>query len=353
MSAEKVVRLTNEKLFDDINSFFVELDMNKKEGEKHSSTRVSYESTIRQFFKIMTPAKKDLEHLTEADLNFSKADIKHYRSHMKENLGYSNSTINKKMTTMKSLYEELRSIDYDVNPSIFKLKRLKTVINSYGELSHTEADRFAEAALSEAKLGYLKHCMILFATRTSFRLNEILNIKWSDFELENGVYKVKTVLAKGNKERTTSISEKLYNKILILKEENEKFEQTKQSEYVFPISEKSINRMMTRLKNVLNVSPERNVVFHSFRAVAIDFAFETEGVEAAIKHSGHSNYDVLIKHYIKNKKDYTQTPGVKMDEEMDWSFMDQMSVEDFKEFFKQSNQYKLYTDLKNFKRLDK
>jgi integrase len=352
VSAEKVVNINDYSVYNDINAYLGELDLNKKPGEKHSSTRLSYEATIRQFFKIMTKDKKEIEHLILSDLVFSKGEIKQYRNYLKENLGYSNSTINQKMTAIKSLFEELKSIDYDVNPSVFKLKRLKSPVNSYGDLSHTEADRFAEVALSETKLGFLKHCLILFASRTSFRLDEILNIKWQDFDCENGVYIVKTKIAKGQQERSTSISEKLYRKLEVLREENKKLKIFKSSDIVFPISEPSINHMMKRLRVKLNIEDERRIVFHSFRGVAIDWAYENEGVEAAIRHSGHSNYDTMIKHYVKNKKDFTQTPGIKMDEEVDWSFMDQMRLDEFKEFFKQSNQYKLYIELKRFKEIN-
>jgi integrase len=341
MLAENVYKLNENTVFDDIQSYFNNLDMYKRDGEKHSKTRVSYEMSIRQFFK--ETRDKDIEHLTVEDLKFKKNEVQDYRNHLKAKFEYSNSTINQKITAIKCLFEELKSVEYDVNPSIFKLRRLKEQVQSYGHLSQTEAERFAEAVFhTETHKKEIKHLLILFAIRSSFRIDEILNLEWDDFEYFNGVYKVKTT-GKGTKENCTSISAKLYDRIAKLKDTNKP-----DNPKIFQVSKDSINDMMNRLRDFLNIDPKRRITFHSFRKVAIDWTFETEGVEAAIKHSNHSNYDTLVNHYIDKKRDFTQTPGVKMDEEINWSFMDQMNLDEFKEFFKQSNQYKLYVELKKF-----
>jgi integrase len=341
--AKNVVKFSDDIVYDDIQSYFNELDIHKREGEKHSKTRVSYEGSIRQFFK--ETRGKDIEHLTVVDLKYKKNDITNYRKHLQDKFGYSNSTINQKITAIKCLFEELKSVEYDVNTSIFKIKRLKSIPNSYGSLSQTEAERFAQTALeTEVKFPKMKYLLIMFAIRTSFRLDEILNVTWDDFEFHNGVYKVKTI-GKGTKENTNAIHPKLYDQILELKETN-----SDKNNKVFQISEVSINHMMSRLRKKLNISEERNIVFHSFRGVAIDFELETTGdIKKAAQQGNHSNITTTYNSYINKTKDYTQLPGVKMDEEIDWSFMDQMSLEEFKEFFKQSNQYKLYIDLKKFK----
>ncbi len=65
--------------------------------------------------------------------------------------------------------------------------------------------------------------------------------------------------------------------------------------------------MMKRIREGLGLE-DRNIVFHSFRGVAIDKLFEEEGIEAAIEHSGHSSYDVMVKHYVNLKKDLSKSP---------------------------------------------
>ncbi|PLR72226.1 site-specific integrase [Bacillus sp. UMB0728] len=340
MLAENVVRLNNNQLFDDIEAFLNELEVHSK------GTRISYESDIRKFFRTLK--NKEIEHLTIDDLTFKKKDIINYRKYLMDN-NLSNNTINNKITSVKSMYDFLSS-EYEVNANVFNIKTLKVQSNPYGSLSQTEAERMAEVAYeTEREDGYLKKMLILFAIRSSFRKNEILNVKWSDFEEEKGVYKVKTVVGKGQKQNTTAISAKLYNQILELKEMNKGRKWSGDPEIVFQISPAAIDKLMARLRNKMGISKERNVVFHSFRGIAIDFSLSTSNgniTEAAI-HANHSSPATTFKHYVNKTKDYTQTPGVRMDQQFDLSFLADVSIEDLKDFIKQSS-LKVQMDLKDF-----
>src|SRR5690606_34903890 len=143
-------------------------------------------------------------------------------------------------------------------------------------------------------------------------------------------------IGKGQKKNTTSISTKLYEQICELKELN-KNSNWKDSEIVFQISENAVNDMMKRLREILNIDPSRRIKFHSLRGVAIDFALtDTGDVRKAAVHANHSGIDTMYKHYLNKTKDYTQTPGIKMEEEVDLSFLDEMTNEDFKKFFNNS-----------------
>lgn len=334
LAANNVIHINENSVFSDI---MVHLD----DKEVYSkNTRLAYEESIRQFFKIMRG--KEIEHVILNDLIFKRNDIINYRNKLIKDFGYANGTINTKIIAIKGLFENLKANDYDVNPSIFKIKRLKDNPNSYGNLSQTEAERMAHAVFkTEKRKAQIKHLAIMFAIRTSFRLDEILNVKWSDFEYFNGVYKVFTI-GKGEKKNTTAISNKMYNQILELKENDH------ENDKVFKVSSDAITDMMKRLRIELNIPEERNVVFHSFRKVAIDYEFETTGdIKKASLHAGHSSIDTTFKHYLEKNRDYTQTPGVKMDEELSLDFMEEMNVEDFKEFFQHSS-HKVKLDLCNY-----
>jgi integrase len=339
MNAEKVVKLQTEnnvvsmytnEVYEDIKAFLGEITIHSEK------TKVAYEKNIRQFFEIM--CSKKIEHLSKDDLVFKRNDILKFRKILVDK-GYANGSINQKLSSIKSLYNNLESNEYKLNTSIFNIKRLKNNPNSYGSLSQTEAERFAEMALTERNLKNEKRLLILFAIRTSFRLDEILNVTWNDFEYVNGVYTVKTI-GKGQKKNKTAISQKLYNELLMIK--NEK------SKKVFQMDEKTINRTMDRLRKKLGISQERNIVFHSFRGVAIDWELETTGdIRKAAQQGNHSSIETTYRHYINKSKDYTQVPGVRMEEEIDLSFLDGLTVEDFKEYIRQGN-YKLQMDIKNY-----
>lgn len=330
--ADKVVKLNNTKVYDDILTFFKELEANSG----NANTRRAYETDIRDFFRIMKG--KELQFLTEEDLVFKRNDVLRYRQMLLDSKypTYSNLTINRKMAALSSLFDNLAANDYNVNPKIFKIKRLKTTVNSYGNLSQTEAERFAEMAyLTERTLREEKRLLILFAIRTSFRKEEILNVKWSDFREQDGVYVVRTI-GKGQKERETSITAKLYNELLKIKRDD--------SEYVFNISDSSIDRMMNRLRKKMNIDPKRNITFHSFRKVAIDWELENTGdLKKAILHSGHSSMDVMYQYYANKNIDYSQMPGVRMEEEIDTSVLTKLNKEQLLEIILDCDQRTIAT----------
>jgi integrase len=238
--------------------------------------------------------------------------------------------------------------EYEINPAIFELKRLDEVVNHYGILNQTEAELFAETSLSEREKPYLKRMLILVAVRTSFRIDELLNLRWSNFEEVDGVFKV-SILGKRGKLVSNAISAKLYNELLKLKEINKQTKWDGDSEIVFQISEKAVNKMMDRLREKLNIDPSRNVCFHSFRKVAINWELENSNgdIRKAAQQGNHSSIETTYRNYIDHTRDYSQAAGVRMDETLDLSFLDNLTVEDFREFVLQGN-YKLQSDLQNF-----
>jgi hypothetical protein len=70
-------------------------------------------------------------------------------------------------------------------------------------------------------------------------------------------------------------------------------------------------------------------------------------VDKAAQQGNHSSIDVMYKNYIDHTRDYTQSAGVRMEEEIDLSFMDDLTIDDFKEFVKQGG-YKIQLELQNF-----
>lgn len=348
---EKVSELKSYDVYEDIMAFFDEFDQKSNDKRQNrvgknekSSTRISYEKNIREFFKILL--NKEIEHLTEDDLKaIKKRDVIAYRKTLQEN-GNSNSTVNQKMASVKSLAKFLNS-EYDINPAVFELKRLDEVTQHYGVMNQTEAEMFAEAALGEREKPFLKKMLILVAIRTSFRIDELLNLRWSNFEEVDGVYKV-SVLGKRGKLVQNSISAKLYNELLKLKEINKQTKWNGDQEIIFQISETSVDGMMDRLRRKLEIDPNRNLVFHSFRKVAINWEMNTSGdVRKAAQQGNHSSIETTYKNYLDSSRDWTQTAGVRMDEELDLSFLDNLTVEDFREFILQGN-YKLQSDIQNF-----
>ncbi|PHA03010.1 hypothetical protein COE51_01315 [Bacillus pseudomycoides] len=340
-----VVSLNSHTVYKDIMSYL------KGVGDHKEKTRVAYETDIRQFFKVMV--NKEIEFLEESDLKFKQNDILSYRHELKQS-GLAASTINRKITSIKQLYENLEANEYNVSSIIFNIKRLKHVPNSYGTLSKEEAELMAETVFDTEKEKPLsKHLMVMLAIRTSFREDELLRLKWSDFEYYEGVYKVRTV-GKMNKENITAISTEFYEKLRGIEKERAEYREDwlkyngRDEDVIFYLTENHVKGMMNRLREKLNISKERNIVFHSFRNVAMNYEYErTSDIVKVQNHSKHKSLDTLRNHYMKKEIDYTDTPGVAMDRELEWDFLDGLNIDDFKEFFI-TNKHKLYTQIKKF-----
>lgn len=338
LANNNVVQMNDNFVYSDIEAFFNELEMNTTKEKKN--TRISYESTIRQFFK--ETRGKDIEYITLEDLVFKRNDIINYRKHLSDKFGYTNGTINKKIASIKSLYINLEANEYELKSSIFKIKPLKHIPEEYEVLSENESYRFANAVWKTEKHKPLaKYLLTMFAIRTSFRLDEILKMKWEDFIIHDGFCEVKT-LGKGDKYNTTSITVSFYEKILELKELNDP-----ENEYVFQVSSDTVGDMMNRLKKYLKIDEKRKVVFHSFRKTAADWLFQADkNILSVSEHLHHNDINTTTR-YLNKKKDLTQTPGIRMEEELSLDFMEELTIEDFKEFIMQSD-YKTKIDLKNF-----
>lgn len=287
MNTQKVVQLYDNKLYDDIMIFLNEM------GVESKHTRKAYETDIRQFFKLIKG--KELEHLTLEDVQLRKNDIEQFKQILLKN-GMARSTINRKISAIKSLLENLKGNEWDIKTDFFNnVKWLKVFNNRRGILEVHEVKQMAQLALeTEKKYKEIKYYLILFALDTGMRQDALLNLKWSNFEVnDNEVYI--NYIDKGKKEFNKEIARWFYDKLLSIKIEGE--------ERVFPLSKKSVHAMMKRLKKIMQIPEERKITFHSIRACAITYVYRVKNgdIIMAKEFAGHSNMQTTDR-YIKRGK---------------------------------------------------
>lgn len=316
--------LNNSQLIEDVLAFFEEHDMFSKHTAK------SYNTHIKQFFEWKSNGSiTDYRQLTERHLIVERRDVVKYRKELVDSGKYINRTINQKLDALKSFYKYLFSNDYDVNPNVFDLKALKEheESKSYGSLTIEEVDLFANTAYEiEKELSNEKRILILLASRTSLRKSELLNLEWDMITEEDGVYVIRTI-GKGKKPLVSAISKKMYDELLQLKLEGR--------DKIFEISNSSIQRMMDRIKNKLKIPKERNITFHSFRNVAPNWGIDNgDSLHQVAEQTNHSNINTLNEYYVAKNKDLSQRAGVRMDEELNLEFLNEMSREDLIDFVK-------------------
>lgn len=311
MNTEKIVQLYDNKLYEDIMIFLNEM------GVESEHTRKAYEIDIRQFFKLIKG--KDLEYLTLSDVQLRKNDVEKFKQLLLEE-GMARSTINRKISAIRSLLENLKANDWDVNTNFFKkVKWLKTQDNKYGILDVHEIWEMAWLARKkEREYKEIKYYFILFALDTCLRKQAILNLKWSDFEeVEDGV--IVHAIDKGNKEFRQKISKEFYNELLSIKKDDD--------ERVFPISSQSVDDMICRLKKIMNIPDKRNITFHSIRKAGITFQYRITGdITQAMKAAGHSNPTTTMRYL--DLRDYGVIGAVSFGNKIDEKLYKKVSHEE-------------------------
>lgn len=309
MLAENVISLNDNQVFDDIQSFFNELEVHNK------LTRITYEEAIRQFFK--KTRNQNIEFLTFNDLVFKRNDIINYRKWLVEQ-EYAPGTINKKMTAIKCLYYNLEANDYDVNASVFRIKQLKDNPKSHIVMSVSEAKEFAEWASGEKFKGEEKRLIILLALDTCIREGALLQTKWSDFEKNENVMSL-TVVDKGSKEYTVDISLDFYNELLTIKKE--------ENPYVFDLTVDHIKGIVKRYKEEKGYPKDKKLVFHSIRKGGVDYQLELTGdLQKAQEAAHHSNINTTIRYTSKRK--YGAVGAVSNTQKLDKNIISEVSHED-------------------------
>ncbi|WP_339198496.1 tyrosine-type recombinase/integrase [Paenibacillus sp. FSL P4-0176] len=290
-----VTGLHTQSVYADIRSFIDSFT------SKH--TQQTYERSIRIFFMWYTG--KTLEELTPDDLAIKNAKFTNYQSYLRNHdVNYSNTTINNMTAAIQSLYTFLEINEYNVKSLNLKLKSLKENPEHAGSLRADEAEQMAQLVLKQRK-GQEKSALIRLAYTTSFRKSSLLSLKWDDFSFKGNYYEVK-VIVKGGDVHENSIPVELYKELLKIKEQP--YYQQYTDNRLFHLGNKAIQAMMDTLRAELNISETRNIVFHSFRNVAVKFGT----LEEAQEQLGHSNIHTTKVSYDNETKDLSNRPSMRM-----------------------------------------
>jgi integrase len=304
-AAEKIIKLDNTKVYDQIEKYLT------KHSYNSNSTELAYRKDIELFFKLMR--KKELQYLTREDIQITLDDLEDFIDMLyKEaddegNRSYANKTINRKISAIKGVIRYLAGKKLVDDVSFLELiESLPEANNSYGVLEAHEVFKMSELCLEEREKGDVKRLLLLFALDTAIRKTAILNLKWSNFiEQEDGV--LVTVVDKGNKEMRQKISLDFYKELLTIKGDSDK---------VFNISSDSLDNTMKRLKIKMGIQDERNIVFHSIRKAAVTYRYRLTGdILEAQRSANHSNVSTTMI-YLQHE-DYGTIGAVSGSKELD------------------------------------
>jgi integrase len=316
MNAEKVTQLYRNNILDYIDKFL------RQKGRKSEDTRIAYKKDIEDFFLLVK--EKELPFVTLDDIQITLDDFDEFIDTLASKGELTGSTINRKISTVKSLLHFLqprvKSLGVDIDTQYFKqVETLPENVRHYSVLSIEEVMKMAQLAKeTERQKKLIKYYLILFATDTCIRQSAILNLKWSDFVEGEDCVEISSV-DKGNKEFRKKIAKEFYDELLTLKEEG--------CDRVFKISRDAVSDMMKRLRIKMNFSEGRYIVFHSFRKAGITFAYRLTGDHlAAMKAGNHSSFNTT-KNYIEDN-DYGAIGAYSVTKNLDTNILKELTHEE-------------------------
>ena len=310
-----VVQISN--MQDNINvygSIVTYLNRVKQESE---NTAITYEKAIRDFF--LTTRNKDIENLSEADLNYTMRDVEAYQTELRKTMKA--STVNTKMSAIKKLMDKLDGYGLNVNSKVFDVERYKEYDTvSYDPMTKEEVLKAIEI-VSETRKGEEKALFINVAFVTAFRKESILNLKWSDIEYFKGVWTIKT-LGKGNVWDRKKIPQSLF---LGLTEYREKIPKR---EKIFTLSNTTINGMMKLIREKIDFG-DRVIAFHSLKKTSIEETaiLTNYDLKAMQAQGNHANVSTTLNNYMSAKK-FEDMITLDLSSEVDFSVLESLSKEE-------------------------
>lgn len=298
-------------------------------------TKTEYLHDIKLFFSFMS--KPDLPYLTHDHLHIENSDVLRFRNFLIKDKKMKPTTVNRKIASLQSLYAYFRAnkyeTKYNIDTNVFKVKRLKGKSNSYGTISPEELNAMLHHVTKQVK-GCEKKMFLLMASRTSIREAALLALTWDDitYNQDHDCYIVRAI-DKGEKERNQPISKQLYNDLIKLKE----LEYYKKNEYktIFSLSTNTLCAMMKTLCEEIGIFESRHVTVHSLRNYAANFIIESGGsLIDAQSQLGHSNIQTTYNHYIEKKRNYSQSAGIILDQNIPDDILDNLTQEELLKLIK-------------------
>lgn len=290
------------------------------------STGSEYERDVRLFFKEMK--KKDIEHLLITDVKTDISEMNFYKDILVKSGNYKNTSINRMISSVISLYRYLKGIDeYEplINAYMFnQIKKLPSDTKNIDVLYEEEAKLVAKLALNEMHKAEEKHALICLAIETSIRKDAVTKIRFCDIEKHKNredlyVISSEELFDKTKMVNDKEISKSLYDKIIKLKINK------KDNDFIFSISPTTIDTMIKRLCKKAEIDPTLKISFHSLKKTGVQYAYDTGGLRAAQIQAGHSSPTVTSNIYLAKETNIATS----MFQETDNSIFDELSLDEF------------------------
>ncbi len=298
--------------------------------EYHARVEEFFEETLKKSVKFVTI--EEIQSIKKADVQ-----VKYIDELVKRGNKY--STIQVKLNSVRSFYNEMLSNDLKVNPMIFKVKLPKDG-EHHESLAFEEVQTLFEFMKSEKELAIEKYllCKMLFTTANrktaTVGVTAECGMTWEDNfitrrDINSGeeIYVVR-VQDKGNKWIEKPISNEFYAELQQI---------NNGQKYVFEFSPKTLQRALDRFSKVLG----RKITPHSLKASAITIGYQMcKDVNLCKQLGGHSSL-VTTEIYLHEEKSLVNQLSYTMSRESaDESILDEITHDELLSIIKNNEDLK-------------
>lgn len=252
-------------------------------------------NTINAYYKDL----KDFENFSKSNfdnINIEESNYSIIRSWIVElvNIGNSNRTVNRKISSLKSFFKFLIKTDsikispLDQHMPLKQKKKIQVPFSKEEISSLLDSDYFPDSYK-----GLLQKTIISFFYFTGVRRVELIELKESNLDLKSGVVKV---LGKRNKERIIPLLPKIKNLLVeYISERNNiipklKYDLVFQSNKGFKLSEKYVYRTVSEYFKLVSSKTKKapHVLRHSFATHLINEGADINSVKELLGHASLS-----------------------------------------------------------------
>lgn len=172
-----------------------------------NNTIISYTKTLELFINYLIEVKKvKIQNLSRGE--FTDQTIIDYIDYLKTTKGNTNSTINQRLSALKSFAKYLNRsnlLGYDEYSKILDIEKLSVTSNELVELSIEDVKLILSLPDTKNRYGLRDLAFLTLLYDTGCRDSEILNLKLSDINKNDNEGKV-NIVGKGNKFRCVPVS---------------------------------------------------------------------------------------------------------------------------------------------------
>lgn len=277
-----------------INDFLNHIQFEKRLS---NNTKNSYQNDLKHYQLFL----KDKNILSANDI--SKSDIEKYLETLKKN-DVKTSSIARKLTTIKAFHNYLfqkQILPIDVSETIERPKLRKKLPNV---LTVDEVDKLLNIEC-KTKFDYRNKSMLELMYGTGLRISELLDLKLTDFDLENCIIRC---YGKGSKERIVPIGEYTMESLINYLEIRNQLLKRKTCEYLFlnnlggRLSRFSFFKILKKMlqEKGINKDVSPHSLRHSFATHMLEYGADLRSIQELLGHSDIATTKIYT--HISNNK---------------------------------------------------